>query len=359
MSECLKMDFEPLCAGMGIGGMPHLDPAKACEVILQYTPRAVTLPNCSNISYKQRSMFYSSEGLPGRVIDDLNKRLYLDSEKFFAELEVFYQHYLEEDIEYFATSTEFHIGYHVMLDILRKKFPDNTILLKGNIASPVSFCFRLKDEKGEPIYYNPHFRDAAVKLLGMKARWLETQLKKVIGPRNVSTLILFADPFLEVIGSAYYNLDKADIINILNECLDSVKGLSGIHCCGNTDWGMLLNTQIDVLSFDAYNYTEKIALYSQDIKNFLNRGGMLAWGIVPTSTEAVESENARSLVNKLIEGIKLLSNKGIDEVLLFRRSFITPSCGTTTLSEQIAERIHVLLKEVYELLMENYGHYLQ
>jgi arginine utilization protein RocB len=105
--------------------------------------------------------------------------------------------------------------------------------------------------------------------------------------------------------------------------LDAVKGLKGIHCCGNTDWSVLLSTHLDILSFDAYGYLETLSLYPKDLKAFLERGGILAWGIVPTSEEVLKEE-AESLVKRFKEGVEVLSKKGMDRTLL-ERAILTPS----------------------------------
>jgi len=86
---------------------------------------------------------------------------------------------------------------------------------------------------------------------------------------------------------------------------------------------VLLATHLNILSFDAYDYLETLSLYPKDLKGFLERGGILAWGIVPTS-EAIVREDAQSLVNRLKKGIENLSQKGIDPDLL-QRAILTPS----------------------------------
>jgi hypothetical protein len=86
---------------------------------------------------------------------------------------------------------------------------------------------------------------------------------------------------------------------------------------------VLLSTNLDILSFDAYGYLETLSLYPKELKAFLERGGILAWGIVPTS-EAIIKEDAKSLVGRFKEGVEALSKKGIDRTLL-ERVILTPS----------------------------------
>ena len=113
---------------------------------------------------------------------------------------------------------------------------------------------------------------------------------------------------------------------------------------------MLLSTNLDILSFDAYGYLETVALYPKELKTFLERGGILAWGIIPTS-EAILKEDPQSIVNRFKKGIEILVKKGIDPALL-QRAIITPSCGTASLSIPLAERVCEVTAEVSRRLKE-------
>jgi hypothetical protein len=86
------------------------------------------------------------------------------------------------------------------------------------------------------------------------------------------------------------------------------------------------------------------------LKAFLEKGGILAWGIVPTS-EDILKENALSLVERFKKGIGILSKKGIDRALL-QRAILTPSCGTASLSIPLAERVCQVTAEVSKRLRE-------
>jgi methionine synthase II (cobalamin-independent) len=165
------------------------------------------------------------------------------------------------------------------------------------------------------------------------------------------TIIFFDEPSLSSFGSAFSGLNREDVIHSLNECFDAVKGFKGIHCCGNTDWSVLLSTNVDILSFDAYGYLGTLSLYPKELKTFLERGGLLAWGIVPTS-EAILKEDAESLFNRFKEEVKILSKKGIDPALL-QRAILTPSCGTASLPIHLAERACELTAEVSKRLRED------
>ncbi|MFH1407004.1 MAG: methionine synthase, partial [Candidatus Omnitrophota bacterium] len=108
---------------------------------------------------------------------------------------------------------------------------------------------------------------------------------------------------------------------------------------------VILRTHLDILSFDAYNYTESLGLYADDVNRFLGRGGILAWGIVPTSP-AIEKETAQSLSEKLQRALDFLSLKSIPKEQLCRQMILTPSCGMGTLSVRHSERCLTLLNEL-------------
>jgi len=164
------------------------------------------------------------------------------------------------------------------------------------------------------------------------------------------TILFFDEPSLSSFGSAFSSLNREDVVHSLNECFDAVKGLKGVHCCGNTDWSVLLSTNLDILSFDAYGYLETLSLYPEELKSFLGRGGILAWGIVPTS-EAIIKEEAESLVKRFKKGVETLSKKGVDQTLL-QRAILTPSCGTASLPIPLAEKVCQLTAEVSRRLRE-------
>ena len=163
-------------------------------------------------------------------------------------------------------------------------------------------------------------------------------------------MLFFDEPSLSSYGSAFSSLNREEVILSLNECINGIKGLKGVHCCGNTDWSVLLSTNLDILSFDAYGYLETLSLYPKELRAFLERGGILAWGIVPTS-ENILKEDVQSLVKRFKEGIETLSKKGIDQTLL-QRAILTPSCGTASLSIPLAERVCQLTAEVSRRLRE-------
>lgn len=146
------------------------------------------------------------------------------------------------------------------------------------------------------------------------------------------------------------NISRERAIHALNEAYEVVQtqgGLTGTHCCGNTDWAMLMDSKVDIVSFDAYEFMDKYLMFWREIKTFLDRGGYLAWGIVPTSSK-INSISLHDLVKKLKEGIQFLVEKGIPRTLIQERSIITPSCGTGTLTIDEAEKVMTL---TYDLSM--------
>ena len=130
----------------------------------------------------------------------------------------------------------------------------------------------------------------------------------------------------------------------------------GVHLCGNPDWDFLLGMDLDVLSLDVYSNGEVFASYAGSIRKFLDRGGVLVWGMVPTNVEPFEKEGIPSLTARLEEIWTALDSKGIDRDFLFSRSLLSPAtcCLVNPDGEKTVEKAFRVVKALSEQLRETY-----
>jgi hypothetical protein len=183
----------------------------------------------------------------------------------------------------------------------------------------------------------------------MKAAWQVNFFKKF-----AKEIILFIDePYLAAFGSAYTSLNRAEVVEALAEFTAGIKSpgvLLGVHCCGNTDWSIFTDVPyIDIINFDAFGYQDKFVLYADNLKGFLERGGMICWGIVPTQ-EFEPSLAPGLLIKKIEEGFKRLSDHGIARELLARGLMLSPACGLGALDPAKTQGIFKLLSETALLI---------
>jgi hypothetical protein len=214
----------------------------------------------------------------------------------------------------------------------------------------VSWGLTVVDQNRRPVLYDDVLADALSRHLRLKAAWQERELVKL----SPNTVIFVDEPYMSSFGSAYVSLQREQVITLLEEVFAGIQGLKGLHCCGNTDWSLLLDTSVDILSFDTYEYAETLALYPDAIRAFLARGGYIAWGITPKS-EAVWVETVETLSERLESAIDLLVGKGIAREDISRASLVTPSCGVGTLSEAAAERALSLTAGVAAEMRRRHG----
>jgi len=142
----------------------------------------------------------------------------------------------------------------------------------------------------------------------------------------------------------------------LNEVIEDFQAqgvLVGVHCCGNTDWSLLLKTKADIVNFDAWGFFDRFSLYLEEIKGFLSRDGILAWGIVPTS-EFTGKETVECLREKLEDEFRELSGKGIPGKMIRERALLTSSCGMGLMSLEDADKAMTLLSQLSDQLREKY-----
>jgi methionine synthase II (cobalamin-independent) len=280
-----------------------------------------------------------SEGFPGMTISE-NRAFIMHNLSFDAQMERLYAAYLESDINAFPISSQYAAGFENFLTLKKLK----PLAVKGQVAGPLSFGVMLKDEKRQSILHDDVLSDAAARLLRLKAAWQEQQLRHI----NKNTIIFVDEPVMSSYGSAFFTISRDRVTSLLEEVLGGISGLRGIHCCGNTDWSILLNTSAHIISFDAYNFAGSLALYPADVKKLIERGGAIAWGIVPNTEEALLKENASSLKDRLEEAMAPFTRHGVSFSSLKEQGILTPSCGLAGLSQDASEKVLELLVQLSE-----------
>jgi methionine synthase II (cobalamin-independent) len=332
-----RKTFKPEGLPTAIGSMPHTDPAEACSVVMASLPDIPVWPQLPNRSSLEIMYTQFGEGFPGLI--QKGECIYVDRSADLSQpLEELYMAYMSNDLDRYAMSPEYATGLHHFLE---EKL-GSAIAVKGQVIGPITFGLVVTDQSRRPILYNDTLADALAKHLRLKAAWQERELSRL----SPNTIIFVDEPYLASLGSAFVTVSADMVIGLIDEILDGLNGLKGIHCCGNADWPVLMNTTIDILSFDAYNYGESLMLYPSEIKSFLGRGGVLAWGIIPTNEAMLVGETASKLLDRLKKLMGLLSDNGVSYHMLREQCLITPSCGLAPLSPHAAVRALELTAEV-------------
>jgi methionine synthase II (cobalamin-independent) len=340
------MSFNPQGLATAIGSLPHQSPEAACRVILDSIPEIPIWPQLPATDFRESMEIQYSEGLPGVVLDLVGRRMHFDtSGDITSGLEKFYENYMAENLDYFKISPSFSRGIYEMERILTAHKPAVVRYFKNHVTGPITVGLGRTDGNKRSIYYNEMMRDVVVKGTEMKARWMLSRFRAL----GVPQLCFIDEPILSAFGSStYVSVQRSDVVQYLRDVIAAVHkegGLAGIHCCGNTEWTILVDAGADVISFDAFDYGETIAYYHGPMKDYLERGGVLAWGIVPTSTK-IAAETPESLLGRLSSAVDNLAGKGVPKSLIWEKCLVTPSCGTGSLPVDISEKVFAYLGEV-------------
>lgn len=326
------------CLPTIIGSMPHTDPSAACSDITHYLKDIPAWPQLPKRAFSENMCVQFSQGFPGAVVEE--SKIYIDrSQDLDKPLEELYVAYLENNVDKYPISPDYAAGLHSFLTLENL----SPLAVKGQITGPVTWGLTVTDENKRAIIYDDVLGDAIAKLLKLKASWQEKRLSQI----SKNTIIFVDEPYMAAFGSVGVLLSKERIISLLEEVFGGISRLKGVHCCGNTDWSVLLSTSADVISFDTYNYAQSLSLYPAEVKKFLERGGTIAWGVIPNDEQSLAKESVASLNDRLEEAIAPFTRKGIRFKQLIAQGLLTPSCGLGAMAtEEAASQVLELLAEL-------------
>ncbi|MBN2808196.1 MAG: hypothetical protein JXR80_01745 [Deltaproteobacteria bacterium] len=327
--------------------MPHTDVDEALQLALSLD--IPFWPQLPLYSYYGDMYVQAAEHFPGIVLDLEKKSLRFSSKKFMAELEDTLSHF--EEPQYFDVSFQYSAVYHRFLELDLSQ----RAAIRGQLEGPVSFGFFIKDENDRPIIFDDMVRPFLYEFM---ARRVNVQLAR-LKEKNPNAFMFIDEPGLQFIFSAmsgYSDLFAREDIDYLFSMIERPRG---IHLCGNPDWDFLLGFDMDIVSIDLYTNARVLPLYKKAIINFIKRGGIIVWGVVPTNIEPFKKENHASLTALLESTWQGLIDEGLDRDLLLAQSLLSPAtcCLINPDKQKTVNLAFASLGQLSQTLREKYKLY--
>ncbi len=345
----------------GIGSLPFTDAHESVRFVRKHLPQMPHWPQMPRLGRQEHFISQCLKPLvdTGLIVEKNEKYFFDTSRADWPDLLTgFYTISLAAEagdpdaLDHFVPPMEGARGFHALLEDLQASGSHGIKYIKGQIAGPLTAGFQLKDEKGRYAYYQDVLRDVIVRTLAQVAQCQAAQLSQFGAP----AVIFVDEPGVAAYGSAHYLPLSREMItgdlNVISRAIHSENALAGVHACEGVDWSLLFESDLDIVSLDAYRYGNSLFYYPLQIKAFLEKGGVLAWGIVPTLDDPF-SEDVDSLFTKLERLIARLVGCGVTREKILSQSMITPACGTGLLPEKQAKRIYELTAGLSEKVISN------
>jgi methionine synthase II (cobalamin-independent) len=350
-------NFAPNFTATGIGSLPHSDPLKAVAKVQSELTEMPYWPQLSKLGPMEDMNLQFARALRplvGAVTETRELKAHPDFSREEA-LAGFYERLFGAELNDFVLNREEANGLYLFMDKVKEAGQESFPWLKGHVTGPLTLAASVIGQDEKSILYDDEMAEAVARGLGAAA----AAQADLLGELGRPLMIFIDEPFLSGFGSAFTPISREKVIELLGCTLEEARAraaqtpIMGVHCCGNTDWGMLIEAGFDVINLDSAGYGEHLLLYPEAVKSLFEKGGAVAWGAVPTA-EFKGDETGEALwahLKGLLEGLEA---KGIAKELLASQALVTPACGMGSLDEQKAARILELTAEVSRLARSEY-----
>ncbi len=324
--------------------MPHTDVDRALDVALSLD--VPFWPQLPNYNYYEDMYVQAAEHFPGIELNLEKRTLRFSLEKFLNEFEETMARF--DEPQYFDISPTYSVVYHKFLDMDFSDRPG----VRGQLEGPVSFGFNILDQDERPILFDDTVRPFMMEFMARRINVQLSRLKKL----NDNAFMFVDEPGLQFLFSAMSGYGEHKAKEDLDQFFALIERPRGIHLCGNPDWDFLLRLDLDVLSLDVFTNGEIFSSYAAGIRRFLDRGGVLVWGIVPTGVDNFQQTDMETLQNRLESVWNILQKKGVDKDQMLSQSMLSPAtcCLVNPDKEKTVEKAFGMIRSLSGRLREKY-----
>ncbi|NWF91785.1 MAG: hypothetical protein HXY46_02625 [Syntrophaceae bacterium] len=352
------MNFEAKCGTTAMGIMPHRDVDKALGLVLGLD--IPFWPQLPHISLYEDMYIQTSENFPGIRVDFEKGRLSFHTARFEEELNDYFTK--TEMPETYALTPEYSIVFQKFLSQNLQGYR----AIRGQITGPVSFGFKVLDENLKPIIYNEEVKTILFDFIQKKVNVQYQKLKT----KNQNAFVWVDEPGLGYVFSGLSGYNDQQAREDYYQFLQGIEGPKGLHLCAEVNLPYLLELGVEILSFDAFQIGFMPKEYTRSVADFIKKGGLISWGVVPTEFKTLKAQTPEELAS-LLSGYWNVISENTDLSLdqLAEQSLIAPArcclveltleaterSNTSHVEEKIVEKAFSYLPEISQILKKRYG----
>lgn len=305
----------------GVGTLPHLDTRAALDFVQRWCPELPHVPSLPHLEPTQAPIPQAALGVRGVTVHD-DGRLSVDRRR----LDPLAHPRFDDGHRAFAALRAF-----------AERYAGFEGVVKWQTVGPVSLADALV-RAGAP---DPLAFDVAVRAVRARMRSIRDLLAEAMP--EAQQLAVIDEPRFSSTVAEHAALPLDGAIDVVSGALAAVERdvVTGVHCCTGGDWPAVLAAGPALVSLPA---TREVVDGAGQLARFLDGGGVVAWGVVPTNQPVGASS---ALWWKLLSGLWCdLVTAGCDPVRLRTQSVITPTCGLGRHDEAQAGHLMALVAEV-------------
>jgi hypothetical protein len=326
-SPICRIPFVAAGAVTGIGSLPLTSVTSAIRSVAEFSPEVPFWPQLPQLSER--------EGIVGQGLGVLEDLIEPRNEGYGYQVK---EGRLNSVLEILHRSNgelapANAAGFGAFEEALSSGLFSSAVAVKGQIEGPITLSAYLF-HRGRPFLSDPALFAAVAFHVSQIIAWQIDRLKSAGLP-----VLLFVDEPALCLDAAANVVSEEQRLNALAATLEDARirgAYAGLHCCAARPFKRMCRVKPDIISFDAH---EGLDLFFADwhAVDFVNQGGAVAYGIVPTRPGL----NAIDAATIFIRWLKAASLAG-DPQRFAQRAMITATCGLGLLdTSAVAESFNV------------------
>lgn len=327
-SHTSRLPFVAAGAVTGIGSLPCVSIAEAIRAVAELSPEVPFWPQLPQRS-EQESIVGQGVGIVENLIErrDDGYGYQVKEGQLDSLLEVLHR----SDGELLPSNAA---AFGAFEEALSSGAHRSALAVKGQIEGPITLAAYLF-HKGKSFLADPVLFGAIAFHISQMINWQIDRLKSA----GLPVLMFVDEPALCLDGSPANSVSEEQRLNALAASLDGARirgAYAGLHCCAARPFERMCRVRPDIISFDAH---EGLELFFQDwhALDFMQQGGTVAYGIVPTRAGV----NAADAATIFLRWLRAASSAG-DPQKFAQRAMITATCGLGLLDDSaVAESFEV------------------
>jgi hypothetical protein len=327
-SETSRMPFSAAGAVTGIGSLPLTSISSAIQAVAEMSPEVPFWPQLPQLSQR--------ESIVGQGLGILEDLIELRTEGYGYQVK---EGQLDRVLELFHRSTGLltranAAGFGAFKEGLSTGLFSSAVAVKGQIEGPITLSAYLF-YKDQPFLSDPALFSAVAFHVSQIVSWQIDRLKSA----GLPVLLFVDEPALCLDASGAKAVSEQQRLDGLANILEIARARgahAGLHCCAARPFERMCRANPDIISFDAH---EGLDFFFADwhAMDFVNQGGVVAYGIVPTRPGI----NAADAATIFLRWLQAASMAG-DPQRFAQRAMITATCGLGLLdTSSVAESFSV------------------